>query len=680
MRPALLVIDVQNDYLAIGSLVPHRDGLCEAIEYLITNYRQAGAPVVHVWTTIESDDQGMPHWSAAGVRRCIAGSPGHATPERLRPLSGEQVIHKRYYSAFTNASLEEYLRSARVDTVVLAGIFLRACIRTTAIDAYSRGFQVVIGEEAVGESDPVHGVVTRDYLTTRIARFVGVDELCRAIAGSSLATPAAEASASTLLPVVLTDEIEAATVAVCAVDHLAPRNGDLLWRTPIGGQQQVAAAAQSARRALAGWQRQSPMLRAAVLGKVAERLAQNPSKWARQIAIETGKPIREARLEVNFALDLIRHGIRFAQAGDEPSGGTGWISRRRPLGVIGVITPWNNPLAIPLGKIVPAVMHGNTVVWKPAIPGAGIAVRVYRLLRECGLAGGVVNIVLGDLGTAQAVFEDPEIDGVALTGSSAAGYAAQVACCRRRIPLQAELGGNNAAIVWPDAEMDLAARQIALGGFGSAGQRCTANRRVVVEDSIHDQFIEALQNVMRDLFWGDPLDEATVVGPVISDAALRRIRGVVGRAHAAGAKIVVERIGPSGQQSLCESGYYYPPTLVCGAVPDSEVVQEETFGPVIVVQRAEDWKQAIELCNGVRQGLAAAVFCRSREIQQHFLEAARAGILKINSSTAGAVGDAPFGGWKESGIGPPEHGIGDNEFYCRHQTVYNTDLINLPDD
>ncbi len=674
MRPALVVIDVQNDYLSANRLEPPREALCGAIARLLSTFREAQLPIFHVWTTIRPEGRQMPHWRSSGVSRCVAGSVGHATPDRLRPLASEQIVEKQYYSAFEDNSLESRLRSTGVDTVVLTGVYLRACVRTTAIDAYQRGFKVWIGEEAVGDDDPVHGAITRMYLAARLAKFANVDEIRRCVAGrAAVSLPVSSENLETL-PVVLSDDEAAAGPENSLVEHFSPSRIDQpLWRAPVGDPGNVAAAAQSAERALRGWQATDAATRFDLFGAIADAVARRSPEFALRIAVETGKPIRDAKLEVEFALNLVRSCARLGETVGEQLQGTGWRSRRCPLGVVALITPWNNPLAIPLGKIIPALRHGNTVVWKPAIPGAGIALSVFRLLRDCGLPPGVVNIVMGDHTTAEYLMEARAVAGVSLTGSSAAGYAAQVVCARNRVPLQAELGGNNAVIVWSDADIGAAARQIALGGFGSAGQRCTASRRVVVEQSVRAEFVEALRSEMRGLAWGDPLDETTVVGPVVTGSALRRISATVERARNEGAEVYSEHSPASGDGIDRRTGFYHPPTLICGAAANSEIVQEETFGPVVVAQSAENWRHAIELCNGVRQGLAAALFSRSSETQRQFLADARAGILRINMSTAGAAGDAPFGGWKESGIGPPEHGAADVEFYTRYQTVYQNE-------
>jgi acyl-CoA reductase-like NAD-dependent aldehyde dehydrogenase len=241
------------------------------------------------------------------------------------------------------------------------------------------------------------------------------------------------------------------------------------------------------------------------------------------------------------------------------------------------------------------------------------------------------------------------------------------------VPLQAELGGNNAAIVWSDADLDDAAVKLAAGAFGSAGQRCTANRRVIVDARCAAALVARLRTATDALAWGDPLDEATRVGPLVSAGACARVASVVERARRAGAEVWIAPSHAARTQALAEAGAYHPPCIVRGDDPSAEIVQEETFGPVAVVQVASSWDDALRLLNGVPQGLVAALFSPSEERRASFVEQARAGILKIGSATAGVGAETPFSGWKSSGVGPPEHGAGDPEFYTRAQAIYVDD-------
>jgi acyl-CoA reductase-like NAD-dependent aldehyde dehydrogenase len=259
---------------------------------------------------------------------------------------------------------------------------------------------------------------------------------------------------------------------------------------------------------------------------------------------------------------------------------------------------------------------------------------------------------------------------VTLSGSSAAGHTAQEICARRRVPLQAELGGNNAAIVWADADLEDAAEQIARGAFGFAGQRCTANRRAVVAAAGYDAFLSALLRATRSLVWGDPLRPDTQVGPVISVTKREEVAALIARSTDSTEILFVHPRATGLEEGGLDPTTYHPPTIVACHDPAHEIVQEETFGPLLVVQRAHDWEDALRLANGVRQGLVAALFSGSRNREEDFLNRAEAGILKLNQATHGAGVELPFGGWKASGVGPPEHGRANREFHTRFQSVY----------
>jgi acyl-CoA reductase-like NAD-dependent aldehyde dehydrogenase len=386
------------------------------------------------------------------------------------------------------------------------------------------------------------------------------------------------------------------------------------------------------------------------------------------MARDVGKPVRFGRGEVRGTVEMLRAIASRWQREAPPDAGRPMAVSRRPHGVVAIITPWNNPLYIPLGKIVPAVLYGNAVVWKPAPEALGLSERMMQLLTASGWPEDLVRHVGGGREAGEALMNQQSVAAVTLTGSSAAGYAAQGICGRRRIPLQAELGGNNAAIVMPDADLGRAAREIVAGAFEQAGQRCTANSRIVVHAGCSDALLELIVEEAGSLVWGDPAQETTQVGPVVSAGHRERVAGMIERALAHG----VRALWPLGSKPPGRSleGAWQPPVILCCEDGALEIVQEEVFGPVLVVQTARDWDEAIGLCNGVRQGLVASIFTESENTVADFLERAQAGILKVNQSTASAAVDAPFGGWKHSGLGPPEHGEFDRDFYTRPQTIY----------
>ncbi|MGA8433696.1 MAG: aldehyde dehydrogenase family protein [Methyloceanibacter sp.] len=418
------------------------------------------------------------------------------------------------------------------------------------------------------------------------------------------------------------------------------------------------------------WRDTSQVARANLVHRLVDVLAPKIDDLAVLMAQELGKPIRFGRTEGRQSLEMLQAILRRTEGhhGLAEEYET-HVVMRRPHGVVAAITPWNNPIYIALGKIVPAILYGNAVVWKPAPEARSVSRHLLRCFVTASWPGELVNLLEGGSHEAEALMNERSIDAVTITGSAAAGDSAQEICARRHVPLQAELGGNNASIVWSDADLPEAARKVAAGAFEMAGQRCTANRRVIVHAACLNRFVELLVKAAAAMQWGDPLDGGTEIGPLVSASHRDRVAGAVALAVAQrGSELLPlgERPPTVGEHE----GKFYPPTIINCNDPAHDIVQEETFGPVLVVQPAQDWDEAIRLCNGVRQGLAAAVFATSPDKVRNFIERARAGILKVNEATAGAVVDAPFGGWKASGVGLPEHGSFDVEFFTRPQTVY----------
>jgi acyl-CoA reductase-like NAD-dependent aldehyde dehydrogenase/nicotinamidase-related amidase len=666
MKPAILLIDLQHDFLASNSLEPAAGRIVEGARRLLTGARSCFVPVIHVWTSVDAAaDRSMPHWKRSGRRACIIGTPGHASPPVLRPLSTEPVIHKTFFSAFSTGELDGVLRALKVDTLVLAGVHLHGCIRATALDAYQRGFEVWVAEDAAGSDDPLHAAVTQRYLAPRVARFTPV-ESCLAVMGRHRPSLNQEECPVALLPAAITDGKVILGDELESVVHVSPRaNESQGWRIPVCGSGQVSRAAAAARRAWREWKATGPDVRRRMIQRLAGVLEAESALLAQAMAVEIGKPVTLARAELTRAIALSNAAALQATDPREVRCTADSSQRRRPLGVIAMVTPWNNPVAIPLGKIAPALIHGNTVLWKPAPAGSPMAVRLMQHLQDAGCPPGVVNLVCGDRTTGLDLMADEQVDAVTFTGSLAGGYFAQDICGRRHIPLQAELGGNNAAIIWSDCDQPQAAAAVADAAFAFAGQRCTANRRIVVDTRVYDEFLELLQSAVAGMACGDPLAAETRTGPLVSVEKCREIAALVERARLAGAADLPAH-------AAAATGAFFPPTIICCDDPTQEIVQQETFGPVLVVQRADDWDHALRLCNGVRQGLVASLFSASKDLQDGFLEHAQAGILKINRATTDANVEAPFGGWKTSGLGPPEHGTGDQEFYTRTQTVYRS--------
>ncbi len=609
-------------------------------------------------TTVDrARDDRMPDWKAQDRWRCVRGTKGHEPPESLRPAETERVVDKTYFSAFSSGELDRIVSTAAPDTLIVAGVHLHGSVRATVLDAYARRLEVLVAEDAVASDDPLHAAITQRYLEGRAARFLTVDAILRRYeTGTADSRTQVER-----LPAAVIGGQELHPAALPVVAHSAPRQRDrLLFTVPVASHAEALAAVRTATEAQRSWASAGLARRTGCLERLAETLESAAEPLARTMAEDVGKPIRLGRAEVRRAAAL----LRAAAAAEDVSPrrcGPGSRARRLPLGVVAVVTPWNNPIAIPIGKIGPALSFSNAVIWKPAPAATRAALQVLALLQQADVPPGVVCLLAGDHETAGTLMRTDGVGGVSISGSSRAGWAAQEICAARRIPLQAELGGNNAAIVWQGADLPRAAERIARGAFAFAGQRCTANRRAVVDANVYDDFQSELIAATKRIRCGDPLDPETEAGPLISEEACRRVTALLDRAREGGVSVVTPHAVTAALGALREMGAYLPPTLVFGAAAKSEIVTEETFGPVLVVQRAADFSEALALCNGVPQGLVAALFGGSPEQCRLFLEEARAGILKLDDATADADALAPFGGWKASGIGPPEHGPGARE-------------------
>ncbi len=616
MKPALMLLDLQYDFLCSPALQPAVGQLIDQAASLVQRCRESSVPIIHVWTTVHrDDDRRMPHWKQMGKWICVDGTPGHTTPTALRPLPSEIILHKTVFSAFADGKLDNILSDLDVDTIWLAGVHLHSCIRATALDAYQRGWNVKIVADAVGSYDPLHAIVTRRYLESRVAQFVACSDLFGTLA-----------------------------------------------RPSDSSKEDVSRATANAKRAWLHWRNSSLDARVEFLARLAALVETEVPALGTQIATEIRKPIRYANAEVSRAAVLVKVASRYSADPLQEKCGEHSSLRYRPRGVTAILTPWNNPVAIPLGKIAPALLYGNAVVWKPAPAAASLANRLLKILESAGCPTDLVSVVHGGSATAEHLLADERIDAVMLTGSVTTGYCAQAICAERHVPLQAELGGNNAAIIWSDTDLEAAAFAVAEGAFGFAGQRCTANRRVIVERTCLAGFIKHLERALGSLHCGDARDSETHVGPLISATKREQVAGLVSRAESSSPVVL------HGQSF--DGPAFYPPTVICCDDPRHELVQEETFGPLMVLQPASDFDHAMKLCNGVQYGLVAALFSKSLARRTQFLNDAQAGILKINSATSDADAEAPFGGWKASGIGPPEHGRSNREVYTRTQAVY----------
>ncbi len=446
------------------------------------------------------------------------------------------------------------------------------------------------------------------------------------------------------------------------------RDGEPVGSFPLADGSVAADAVGAATDALENWRKTSFWQRAKVLETAAALIDQRVEELAVLLTLEEGKTIAEARGEVAITAETFRYQAGMAKVSTEriyPSGTPGETIRtvRAPLGVVGVITPWNFPILIPGWKIAPAIAAGNTVVWKPASNTPLIAVALAQVLTEAGLPDGVLNLVLGPGSMGNAIVNDERVHGVTFTGSVPVGFGIRDAVTARNGRVQLELGGHNPSIVFDDADLDLAAPMIVGAAFGSTGQKCTATRRIIAVGSVYDELVERLATGVQGLAVGDGLQDGVGIGPLVSPGARAESVDALATAVAEGAEVIATSDAPDGE---C----FFAPTLLAGNDRLS-ITTEEVFGPISTVLRAADEDEAFAMANSTEFGLSASIYTNDMWRIDRAVHELEAGLVKINAATTGSEIHAPFGGEKQSsGHAPREQGDTAVDFFTRTRTAY----------
>jgi len=455
--------------------------------------------------------------------------------------------------------------------------------------------------------------------------------------------------------------------------NVNPSNlSDLVGEYAAGDAAQVDLAVQAARAAFPAWSSSGVQARADALEKIGNEILARREALGQLLAREEGKTLPEAIGEVSRAGQIFKFfaGECLRTAGEVlPSvrPGIGVEITREPLGVIGLITPWNFPIAIPAWKIAPALAYGNCVVIKPADLVPGSAWALAEIISRSGIPAGVFNLVMGQgRMVGEALVNHPGVDAISFTGSQGVGRRIAEACVAQHKKVQLEMGGKNPQVVLDDADLTQAVELCAQSAFFSTGQRCTASSRLIVTDGIHDRFVDALAQRVRALRVDNALKAGTEIGPVVSEAQLEQDLAYVALAQAEGGDLVC---GGERLQRDTE-GYYMAPALIAGTAPQMRINREEVFGPVASVIRVRDYEEALAVANDTSFGLSAGIATSSLRHATHFKRHAQAGMVMVNLPTAGVDYHVPFGGRKASSYGAREQGRYAVEFFTTVKTAY----------
>ena len=451
-------------------------------------------------------------------------------------------------------------------------------------------------------------------------------------------------------------------------------SGELIGIFPSSTHEDVNAAVEAAKAAYAKWRLVPAPRRAEVLYRTAETLVKRKEDLARDMTREMGKPLSETRGDVQEAIDMTYYmageGRRlFGQTVPSELPNKFAMSVRDPLGVVGMITPWNFPMAIPSWKIMPALICGNTVVIKPAEDTPLSTYNLVQILTESGLPPGVVNVVNGMGPDAGApLVTHPDVSAVSFTGSTDTGRLVNQACAPTFKPCHLEMGGKNIILVMEDANLDLAVEGAVWGGFGTSGQRCTAASRVAVHAKLHKEFLDRFAARVKSLKIGDGLDPETQVGPVVNETQLETVMKYVEIGKNEGAKIVAG--GHRAQSDGLAGGWFHEPTIFADVDPRMRIAQEEIFGPVVAVLSFSSFDEAIEIANNAKYGLSASIYTRDVNQAYRAMRDLETGIVYVNAPTIGAEIQLPFGGTKATGNGHREAGTAAIDFYSEWKTLY----------
>jgi len=448
---------------------------------------------------------------------------------------------------------------------------------------------------------------------------------------------------------------------------------DIVGEFPESGQQDVDDAVKAAREAFKKWKLVPAPKRGDILKKAGDIFARRKDEVAKIMTREMGKPVFETKGDIQEAIDTAYYSASetrrlFGHTAPSEMDNKMNMSFRMPLGVCGIITAFNFPMAVPSWKILPAIASGNTVVYKPSkdVPQAGVVFA--EVMEEAGLPPGVFNVVLGKGSMGNMIVEHPDVNLIGFTGSTNIGFKLGEICGRTNKKCSLEMGGKNAQIIMPDANFDLAIDGVLWGAFGTTGQRCTATSRLIVHKDCYDKVIEQLADKASKLRLGYGLLPETEVGPVIHEKQLQTCEYYCKVGQEEGARLVIG--GNRATSGDLAKGYFFEPTIFADVTKDMRLFQEEIFGPVLSVIKAESFEDAVELANSVDFGLSSSIYTRNVNDAFRAIRDIEAGITYINAPTIGAEAHMPFGGVKGTGNGHREGGWTVFDIFTEWKTVY----------
>ncbi len=448
---------------------------------------------------------------------------------------------------------------------------------------------------------------------------------------------------------------------------------DVIGRFPASGEVDVNQAAAAARDAFLTWSRTPAPQRGEILRRIGNLLTQRKDEIAFEMTREMGKPFVETRGDVQEAIDTAYYAASetrrlFGHTVPSELRNKFNMTIRRPVGVVGVITAWNFPVAVPTWKIFPALAAGNTVIFKPSDDAPHTGMLLVHVLIEAGVPDGVVNLVQGNGSVGALLVGHPDVNAITFTGSSETGSQIGEVCGRMHKRFSMEMGGKNPQIVMDDADLDLAVEGVLWGAFGTTGQRCTATSRLILHESIHDEVVERIVTRARDLRLGYGNEDGVEVGPLINQKGFDKVTKYLRIGQEEGAEVVLggERANGEG----LDDGYFFAPTVFVGVTRDMRIAKEEIFGPVLSVFKVSSYEEAVEIANDTRYGLSSSIYTRDVNLAFRAMHDIEAGITYVNGPTIGAEAHMPFGGVKDTGNGHREGGWEVFDFYTETKTIY----------